>query len=89
MEQIVRPRFIAFHDARRDSDMIYQAMLRMNFRMDSYLSTHRGFILLVADSEVPRPPPGRGQIAPAVRFQSKYLNLTRRCPALRRIAESE
>ncbi|WP_262296293.1 hypothetical protein [Microvirga sesbaniae] len=51
IEDLVKPRYIAFHDARRDSTMIYEAMLRLGYRLDAYLPTHRGFVVLAAVTE--------------------------------------
>jgi hypothetical protein len=53
LEELLEPRFIAFHDARRDSDMIFEAMLRLGYRLDTYLASYRGFVVLAAPSEEP------------------------------------
>jgi len=54
LQRHVRARFIAFHDARRDSDLVFEAMAA-GYRLDSYLSSLRGFVLLAATPGSPLP----------------------------------
>ena len=74
LQRIIRARFIAFHDARRDADLVFEAM-GVGYLLHSYLPSLRGFVLLAAmpGAQQPKSVPAGGTDEGAYKFSATLV----------------